>query len=278
MNDRMEKVLDKVSRVLMVAVIVAAAVLALHYVRRIFFFERFTVKGNSMSPTLEGGTPLWVNKMIIGPRIYTDFDFEKPEMSCVRFPGLRRLRPGDIAVFNYPWGWKEGTIGFKINYVYAKRCVGVPGDTVMIKDCVVMNSSSPTGLPESRQEVLRSIPDSVLLKRHCLKAGHFAGKDNEWTVKDMGPVVVPGKGMTVKMDTLTAGIYSLVIRHETGGAPVTGDGGTVSLDGETIDSYTFKEDYCLFFGDNAVDSKDSRYIGFVPEKFVVGVIMKRGLK
>ena len=49
-------------------------------------------------------------------------------MKCWRTRGRRGLRPNDIIVFNYPIN--DGKIGFKINYVYVKRCVALPGDTI----------------------------------------------------------------------------------------------------------------------------------------------------
>lgn len=42
------------------------------------------------------------------------------------------------------------------------------------------------------------------------------------------------------------------------------------LAGNPIKFYTFTEDYCFAAGDHAIDSKDSRYFGLVPEKFIVG--------
>ena len=46
---------------------------------------------------------------------------------------MRSVRVGDIAVFNYIYGWKEGKIALKPDYVYTKRCVACPGDSICIR-------------------------------------------------------------------------------------------------------------------------------------------------
>ena len=201
-----------------------------------------------MEPTLHTGEAVWVNKLLMGPRIYTKFDFDSPELHCIRLPGLRKLRVGDVAVFNYPYGRHGDTIAFKINYVYCKRCLGAPGDTVRIV----------------ADEPLRSIPDSILLRNRCLKAGQFAGEGERWTIKDFGPIVVPKRGMTIVLDSVARRHYARVIAWE-----------ERSANRErrmTEDTYTFQQDWYFFVGDNQADSKDSRYIGFVPANFVVGIV------
>lgn len=70
----------------------------------------------------------------MGARIYRNYDFSSTKLSSFRMPGLRKLSVGDIVIFNYPFVCSKDTIGFKINYVYAKRCLGAPGDSVRIKD------------------------------------------------------------------------------------------------------------------------------------------------
>ncbi len=243
-------------------VIVLCSLLLLHYARRAFVCDRFIVKGESMEPTLQGGRAVWVNKLIIGPRVLTDFDFSKAKLSCVRLPGLRKLEVGDFVIYNSPNGKGPGKIGFKLNYVYAKRCAACPGDTLSIIDSRYVNSRTGNiGVPPQNERRLRDMPDSLLLRLKCLRAGQFAGMQDSWTVKDFGPVVIPGRGMRVTLDERTLALYSRVIEYETG-RPASELAGQV---------YNFTGDYYFFVGDNVCDSRDSRYDGFVPEDFVVGV-------
>ena len=137
---------------------------------RVMLLDRFHVGGQSMEPTLHEGDPLWVEKWTLGARIYTKFDFSSPVLSCFRMPGFGQLKPGDIAVFNSPEGGDIGSIGFRINYVFAKRCIGSPGDTIRITNGFYCNSSMPGKLlcpPEGTPVRDPCLPGSSL-PRPCL--------------------------------------------------------------------------------------------------------------
>lgn len=239
--------------------------LLLYCIIRILICDSFVIRGSSMEPTFHNGQKVRVFKPLIGPRIYTCFKFgEGRPLECIRLKGVRRLRPGDIAVFNSPEGQGAGRIGFKLNYVYAKRCLGVAGDTIWIKDSKFF-CSGRTGhiVPESSERMLQSIPDSILARTSCLAAGIFAGESDRWTIKNMGPVVIPFKGMVIPLDSINVAQYSMVMEYETGSVPVPEEG----------KHYIFHENYCFFVGDNTPDSRDSRYFGFVPENYVIGVVL-----
>ena len=45
---------------------------------------------------------------------------------------------------------------------------------------------------------------------------------------------------------------------------------SISIGGQKITSYTFKQDYYFMMGDNRHNSEDSRYWGFVPADHIVG--------
>ena len=270
---------DPVSLVATVVIWICVALLALevlHYGRRVLVCDRFVIRGFSMTPTFEQGQGVWVRKYLMGPRIYTRFKFEQGEpLRCFRLPGFHRLRAGDIAVFNSPDGWGSfDTVTFQLNYIYAKRCLGAPGDTVGVRDCHYYSSGAdPVGIPAERESRLRAMPDSMLTGRG-LEAGQFAGFHDHWTIRDFGPLVVPKRGMTIPMDSTAVRLYAKSIAYEAGARPEW-NRGQAWLDGQQLEEYTFRKDWYFFMGDNVVDSRDSRYLGFVPEEFVVGIVSRR---
>lgn len=244
---------------IMILVLIAGG---LHFGRRIFIAERFKIPSESMIPTLKSGDKVWVNKLNFGARIYKSFNFEDhAPLKCFRMPGLRKIKPGDVICFNYPLGYDVWTeIEFKINYVYCKRVVGTPGDTIGIKDGITWNNNYEGVLGSLKyQTMVQNTPDSILWANQMMMAMPFSYP--WWTIKNLGPLYIPEKGATVSLDQGGRSIYGPVIRYETGSWP-----------SEEMDTYTFKNNYYFAFGDYSVDSKDSRYFGFIPEDFIIGIV------
>lgn len=82
---------------------------------RIFVFQAFKIPTGSMEDNLKVGDHIIVNKFIYGP-------VPQPWLSV--FP-LRDIKRDDIIVFRYP---------LQPETDYVKRVIGLPGDTVMVRD------------------------------------------------------------------------------------------------------------------------------------------------
>jgi signal peptidase I len=103
------------------------------FILLVFFIVRgivqnFKIEGSSMEPTLHTGQYILVNKLV-----YFHFDLNAP---LRLFPGQEELpqriiypfhqpRRGDIVVFEYPRD---------VSKDYIKRVIGLPGDSVEIRD------------------------------------------------------------------------------------------------------------------------------------------------
>lgn len=241
---------------------------------RIFICDQFVVPSGSMEPSLIAGDRILANKLVFGARIYRNFNFgEGVPLDSWRMPRFRRIRPNDIVVFNAPHGYDRNMIEFKINYVYAKRCIGTPGDTIAIRDSRFYNNNYSRPIGDTlQQRNLAAMPDS-LFSGGVMRAYPCDDELFGWTIKNMGPLYVPRRGDTVRMDIRNYKLYRMIIEYETN-EKLKLQNDTIYLNNVPLLSYIFSENYYYFCGDNVANSKDSRYLGFVPEEFIIGVVRR----
>ncbi|MFZ4106918.1 signal peptidase I [Flavobacterium sp.] len=160
------KTADTVSSLLF-AIIVATFV-------HTYFIQPFTIPTASLEKSLLIGDFLFVSKMNYGarvpmttvaapmvhdtlPLIHTKSYLKWPQLPYFRFPGIEKIKNNDIVVFNWPVDTVEkffDTSGRKADKPvdkksnYVKRCVGIAGDSLAIKDGIVFINSKQLIFPE----------------------------------------------------------------------------------------------------------------------------------
>jgi len=148
--------------------------LALFIVIRSFGVEAFKIASGSMEHTLFEGDFLLINKLVYGAGI---------PGSGVKLPALHAPRRGDVIVFTYP-------VDPRLNYV--KRIVGIPGDTLAMREAELIRNGKP--VPENYIQRTPSEPDQSDDDFRWQKAylvGNAAVEDYHPSRNNWGPLVVP---------------------------------------------------------------------------------------
>lgn len=198
-----------------------AIALALFFVVRSFFVEAFKIPTGSMEGTLLVGDFLLVNKMVYGAEV----PFTK-----VKLPALRTPQRGDIIVFQWPMDRTKN---------FVKRIVGMPGDTVEMRDGnLILN-----GQPQEEPYAVHTSPGSdVSDDEFKWQQAYLLGANH--------PVVTPPRS-PLAVSTLQA---------SPGYHPTRNNWGPLVVP---------KGNYFVL-GDNRDNSLDSRYWGWVADSLVRG--------
>lgn len=92
-----------------------------------------------------------------------------------------------------------------------------------------------------------------------------------WNLDYFGPLTIPAKGMTIKLDSMNLSLYESVIKkYEHLENVEINKNGKLLINGKEVSEYTFTQNYYFAMGDNRRNSLDSRIWGFIPEDHILG--------
>ncbi|HRW98856.1 MAG TPA: signal peptidase I [Cyclobacteriaceae bacterium] len=94
--------------------------------------------------------------------------------------------------------------------------------------------------------------------------------NGQWDAENYGPLKVPAEGWKIDINATTLDQYGELIEKYEGNENVVVTGDQLSIDGQVVTEYTFKQDYYFMMGDNRHNSLDSRFWGFVPADHILG--------
>lgn len=140
-----------------------------------YFMQPFTIPTSSLEKSLLIGDFLFVSKFHYGaktpisplalpmvhdsvPKTSLPSYIKGIELPYFRLPGFQKVKRNEIVVFNWPsdslatmWGDTSGKFSYKpidkkTNYV--KRCVGIPGDSLEVRNGYIYINGEKTVLPD----------------------------------------------------------------------------------------------------------------------------------
>lgn len=332
-----------------------------------YVIQPFTIPSSSLEKTLLIGDFLFVSKLNYGARtpmtsvalpmvhdsipltgvksyLFND-DVTKKQTSWLnklqlpyfRFPAIEKIERNEIVVFNQPADTLRDMDNFHPDRNYykpidkktnlVKRCVGMPGDTLEIRNGDIYINGKISKLPGSAKAQYnflidtqgQAISQDALVNTYGAREGlkyndgnfaltdkgqyfltltdeeaklmtynpvvksvtkHLAPKgQNEdvfphvaslgWNIDNYGPIYIPKKGQTIKLDLKMLPFYKRIIEeyeHNT----LKINGNEIVINGKISHTYTFKQDYYWMMGDNRQNSLDARFWGYVPFDHVIG--------
>jgi len=252
------------------------------------------IPSTGMENSLFQGERILVNKWSYGLRV--------PLMSLFSYHRWceRSVRQQDVVVFNNPAAIGQPTIDRR--EIYISRCIGTPGDTLLVDS--LFSVSSPEAqlnpdkkrlytYPAAKEQLITSLMQTLSITNDGLMGSNDsthvrsfsryeyylleqAISDQNWiqpltekSEKELKPLIVPGKGKALRVYPWNITLLrNTLVMHEGKQAEIKND--TLYIDGKPTQHCFFTKDYYWMASNNSVNLSDSRLFGFVPQDHIIG--------
>ena len=271
-----------------------AGAIAVVLLLRGFAFTSCLIPSTGMENSLFQGERILVNKWSYGVRV--------PLMSLFSYHRWceRSVRQQDVVVFNNPAAIGQPTIDRR--EIYISRCIGTPGDTLLVDS--LFSVSSPEAqlnpdkkrlytYPAAKEQLVTSLMQTLSITNDGLMGSNDsthvrsfsryeyylleqAISDQNWiqpltekSEKELKPLIVPGKGKALRVYPWNITLLrNTLVMHEGKQAEIKND--TLYIDGKPTQHCFFTKDYYWMASNNSVNLSDSRLFGFVPQDHIIG--------
>ena len=258
-----------------------------------FAFTSCLIPSTGMENSLFQGERILVNKWSYGLRL--------PLMSLFSYHRWceRSVRKQDVVVFNNP---AIGQPTIDRREIYISRCIGTPGDTLLVDS--LFSVSSPEAqlnpdkkrlytYPAAKEQLITSLMQTLSITNDGLMGSNDsthvrsfsryeyylleqAISDQNWiqpltekSEKELKPLIVPGKGKALRVYPWNITLLrNTLVMHEGKQAEIKND--TLYIDGKPTQHCFFTKDYYWMASNNSVNLSDSRLFGFVPQDHIIG--------
>ena len=271
-----------------------AGAIAVVLLLRGFAFTSCLIPSTGMENSLFQGERILVNKWSYGLRV--------PLMSLFSYHRWceRSVRQQDVVVFNNPAAIGQPTIDRR--EIYISRCIGTPGDTLLVDS--LFSVSSPEAqfnpdkkrlysYPATKEQLITSLMQTLSITNDGLMGSNDsthvrsfsryeyylleqAISDQNWiqpltekSEKELKPLIVPGKGKALRVYPWNITLLrNTLVMHEGKQTEIKND--TLYIDGKPTQHCFFTKDYYWMASNNSVNLSDSRLFGFVPQDHIIG--------
>lgn len=228
------------------------------------FIDAYHITSSSMRNSLIEGDFILIKKSSYQLKTPNKFPFTPLQIPSFKILSMQKPERNDVVVFRM----NEFLVDTSLTgYDLVKRIIGLPGETIQLKDKSVYINDEEINNPST---VTFNLNSPFLYNRAEQKFYPF--NDKNWKVNLYGPVKVPQRGDTIQINPKNISVWQPLINYESGGKFINVEGTVITYKGRPITEYVIQKDYYFVLGDNRFESVDSRFFGFVPEDEIIGKV------